>query len=422
MSTEKLNELLNKEWYKFTKNIKNNNHTNYNWLLNEPTPHYFNNYYRLGSYYKNNIHRIIIILSKLLSNPLWKVLIWPHIIKNTLQLIEKDYFKTLNWNNDPELKKTKITFMTKLKKLVKTHPTEIANAPISDFLNIIGYSLTTYFKHIKGHTDIYYDHKKEQNKQCSLLYDQLKTDIAKRKDKLTLLFFLATRANWIDSFENEAETFLKGFPLEINEIMASNDLASFIEPLLGIFHTRSINTILNKGPQNIIYELDNSGEIYFDLLLVEELLQNGHAITLVAKKNPCLNDITLTELKAIMNSELLNWSIPYRNLNVLKLIHNGSSMPGKTISTISEDYQSEYQKADLIILKGQGNFQTMPIGYQKQKRFHPYFYKKPILIMMGIKSKLIHFSLQQIFRKKCPRFQSLFIYFFDPNNPKTYPK
>ncbi len=422
MNQDQLFLLLKKEWNIFSRHVIEQSNRNYNWLFNQPTTYFLPSYFQLGSYYKTNIHYIVISLCKRISKKLWKLFVWPYFIKNAFRLIEKDYFKTLNWNNDLELRNTKVIFFNHLQLLAKKQPTVIADASISDFLNIIGRSLLTYFNYIKGDIDIYRDHKKVQNKQCALLYDQLKPDLFERNDKFILLFFLAARANWIDSFENEAAQFLQGFPTEINEIMASSDLASFVDPLLGIFHTRMIIKFFNTGPKHILYELDNSGEVYFDLLLVEELLKAGHRITLVAKQAPCLNDITLTELQEIMDSPLLAWSIPYRNLNLLDFIHNGSSMPGKSLANVSNNYKQAYEKTDLIILKGQGNFQTMPIGYRNNKKFNPYFYKKPILIMMGVKSNLIHYSLKQIFKENLPRLQSLFIYFFDPTNFNTYPR
>ncbi len=47
----------------------------------------------------------------------------------------------------------------------------------------------------------------------------------------------------------------------------------------------------------ILYLLDNSGEIVFDKLLIEELLRKGKKVKAVVKGSPVLNDVTMDDAR-----------------------------------------------------------------------------------------------------------------------------
>jgi uncharacterized protein with ATP-grasp and redox domains len=419
-------QALKTQWTQFEKERHTpHNNTDLSWYLEstKTTKTYKSAYYTLSEYHEKQYQKYISLICKF-SPSLWKRIVWPRFINRSITLIERDYFQGLSWDNDPVFKQTKECFIQTLKTHALSVSNHISKSSMSEFLSVIGYSIQQYHQLLTQKTDIFIAHKEKHNQLCQTLYEQLRQEIFQRSDAFALLFFLSARSNWIDSFENADISFLKGFPSEVDELMQSTNISSLITPLLGYFNIRSIYRFFNEGPKNILYELDNSGEIYFDFLLIERLLKDGHFITLVAKKGPCLNDITLTELHQIITtSPLLRWMDPYLNLSILRLIHNGSSMPGKTLHNIPNAYRNAYQKSDIVILKGQGNFQTTPIGYRSRGKFCPYHYKKPMIIMMGIKSKLIHYSLKKIFStKKCPRLESIFVYFFNPKEPLTFPR
>jgi hypothetical protein len=45
--------------------------------------------------------------------------------------------------------------------------------------------------------------------------------------------------------------------------------------------------------------------------------------------------------------------------DLVEVIENGSDAPGTILSDCSEDFQRRFEQADLIIAKGQGNFETL---------------------------------------------------------------
>lgn len=92
---------------------------------------------------------------------------------------------------------------------------------------------------------------------------------------------------------------------------------------------------------------DNCGEIVFDKVLSEELTGRGHEVVYAVKSKPMLNDATIEDAKQI-------------NLcSVCRVIENGSSYLGTEIKFCSEEFLTEFKKADIVISKGQANFESL---------------------------------------------------------------
>jgi len=97
--------------------------------------------------------------------------------------------------------------------------------------------------------------------------------------------------------------------------------------------------------QSILYLADNAGEIAFDRLLIEQLLPKP--ITLVVRGAPIINDVTLIDAQTVGLDQMV------------EVIDNGSDAPGTILSDCSPEFCRRFAKADLIIAKGQGNFETL---------------------------------------------------------------
>lgn len=110
---------------------------------------------------------------------------------------------------------------------------------------------------------------------------------------------------------------------------------------------------------------DNSGEAVFDKLLIEELNDYGVDITYATREVPVLNDITLKEAKKIGLSE------------VCKVISSGSKAPGMILKQANDEFINVYQRADIIISKGQGNLEALSDV------------KEPIFFLLKAKCKLV---------------------------------
>jgi hypothetical protein len=97
--------------------------------------------------------------------------------------------------------------------------------------------------------------------------------------------------------------------------------------------------------RSILYLADNAGEIVFDRLLIEQLLPAR--VTLAVRGAPVINDATVADAKGVGLHEIVG------------IIDNGSDAPGTILEDCNEDFIRRFKEADLILAKGQGNFETL---------------------------------------------------------------
>jgi len=100
-----------------------------------------------------------------------------------------------------------------------------------------------------------------------------------------------------------------------------------------------------QAVDNILYLADNAGEIVFDRLLIEAL--PAKKITVAVRGAPVINDATLADAETA--------GIP----QIVRVIANGSDAPGTMVAECSKEFRGLFNRADLIIAKGQGNYETL---------------------------------------------------------------
>ena len=94
---------------------------------------------------------------------------------------------------------------------------------------------------------------------------------------------------------------------------------------------------------------DNAGEIVFDTLLVRQLQARFPTlkITYCVRGGNCLNDATWEDAKMTGMDKLV------------RVIDNGTNISGTELDYIGEELRSALAEADVILAKGQANFETM---------------------------------------------------------------
>jgi uncharacterized protein with ATP-grasp and redox domains len=110
-----------------------------------------------------------------------------------------------------------------------------------------------------------------------------------------------------------------------------------------------------KGGIEILYLLDNAGEIVFDRVLIEELGARGARVTAVVKGTEIINDATLKDAEEA--------GLP----GLCEVIDNGSDAVGTILEAASPAFRRRFSSASLVISKGQGNFETL-LGEKKPGR------------------------------------------------------
>ena len=96
--------------------------------------------------------------------------------------------------------------------------------------------------------------------------------------------------------------------------------------------------------RKILYVLDNCGECVFDRVFMELFKDK---VTVGVRGQNSLNDVTRKELAESGYGP----EIP--------IVDNGSNIPGTMTEFLPDSFKSVMESADLIIAKGQGNFETM---------------------------------------------------------------
>jgi uncharacterized protein with ATP-grasp and redox domains len=100
-----------------------------------------------------------------------------------------------------------------------------------------------------------------------------------------------------------------------------------------------------EDARDILYLADNAGEIAVDRLLVEVL--GPERVTVAVRGGPVLNDATLDDAREVGMHELV------------ELVDNGSDAPGTILADCSTSFQERFARADVVLAKGQGNYETL---------------------------------------------------------------
>jgi uncharacterized protein with ATP-grasp and redox domains len=186
---------------------------------------------------------------------------------------------------------------------------------------------------IAGVDDPYREAKDRWNCMAMELIPMLKTKVKSASDPLLMAARVAIAGNIIDMGINSNL-------MQANVRRAINH--TLIEPFFG--EQDMFRRAVTKA-RSILYLADNAGEIVFDRFLVEQI--SPECVTFVVRGAPVINDATLADARAVGLDK------------IVEVIDNGSDAPGTILNDCHRDFQRRFAEADLIIAKGQGNFETL---------------------------------------------------------------
>ncbi len=199
---------------------------------------------------------------------------------------------------------------------------------------VIGQQIHRLIRELVGSDDPYYRVKKQFNGLALKLYPDLRKQIISSNDPLETAIRLAIAGNIIDFGAKSSLT-----ELEVRNTI-SDSLSDYINPE----QIKDFKNAVTEAKE-ILYLADNAGEIVFDHLLIEQL--PIEKITVVVKGSPVINDATIEDANVIGLGR------------IVEVIDNGSDGPGTIMETCSKNFLDRFEKADLIIAKGQGNYETL---------------------------------------------------------------
>lgn len=119
---------------------------------------------------------------------------------------------------------------------------------------------------------------------------------------------------------------------------------------LGVDQLARAEERLAPGAEVVILA-DNAGEQCFDRLLVEHLLGRGCEVTYVVKSGPAQNDLTLADLKA-----------QDEDYGLGRVMDSGTAQVGLDPAAVPEPLAGRLERADLVIAKGMGHYETLRRG------------------------------------------------------------
>jgi uncharacterized protein with ATP-grasp and redox domains len=202
----------------------------------------------------------------------------------------------------------------------------------------IGRTIHRMIKDITGINDPFKDIKQRDNASLLKMYKDLRNAVYKSSNPIESAAKLAIAGNIIDYGANTG-------PIDIQRI--GKDIH---KNKLTINHLKYLLDDLSTF-NNVLYLVDNAGEIVFDKLFIESIRKFNPGkrlnITVVVRGEPVINDATRGDAYFVGMDGVAN------------IIDNGDDTPGTLLKYCSYEMNEYFQKSDIIISKGQGNYETL---------------------------------------------------------------
>jgi uncharacterized protein with ATP-grasp and redox domains len=208
-------------------------------------------------------------------------------------------------------------------------------------------------KSITGDFDPYKEAKRKQNELALRYESTLDAQIAEMSDPLKAAMMFSAAGNAIDLAPNcPIPDIYKQYVEMVSKGFAWDDYELFLKKL-----ARS---------KSLLYLGDNAGEIVWDKLLIEELLDRfDMEITYAVRGFPILNDVTMGDAHFVGLDK------------VVKVVSNGFDAPGTFLDRCSGEFLKHYETSDLILSKGQGNYESLSEEH------------RPIFFLLNVKCSVI---------------------------------
>lgn len=196
-----------------------------------------------------------------------------------------------------------------------------------------GFSRELYasLREYSGNPDPYREIKKSGNEFVLGLYPEMKKLVQDSENPFETALRLAISGNIIDYAINDQFDLMT----TIGNVLKSD---------FAIDHSEALKLAVQKA-ETVLYLGDNCGEIVFDKLFIETI---AHPNLIYAVRGaPVINDATMEDAEFVGMTK------------VARVISNGFDAPSTLVEHCSEEFLEIYNKADVIISKGQGNLEGL---------------------------------------------------------------
>jgi uncharacterized protein with ATP-grasp and redox domains len=194
----------------------------------------------------------------------------------------------------------------------------------------IGDRVHRIVRQVAGNGDPYREAKAASTRQALALYPRLKALVREADDPLDVAVRLSIAGNIMDAARGQECDLWSTVERVLAQPFAADDGMAFREAL--------------AGAGKVLYLADNAGETVFDRVLIEAL---DAPVVYAVKGGPTLNDATREDALAAGVDR------------VAEIVSTGSDAPGTILDRCSEEFRKLYERAELIIAKGQANYETL---------------------------------------------------------------
>lgn len=195
----------------------------------------------------------------------------------------------------------------------------------------MSYHVLRVVNEIVGCADPFAEGKSRSNTAMLELYPDLKETVESSADRLHTAIKIAAAGNVIDM------GILQHFDVR-------ESIDDILERSFRIDHFDLLRRDLMSA-ERILYIADNAGEIVADMLFLETLGRKD--VFVAVNEKPILNDATMEDVGRVGLDR------------VAAPISNGSEMIGTVLSDCSEEFRNVFDAADVIISKGQANYECL---------------------------------------------------------------
>ena len=184
----------------------------------------------------------------------------------------------------------------------------------------------------------YSDIKQYFNEYVMKKQSRIEAEVAEAEDKLMRALQYSMTGNYIDFGAMESVSEEKFEELLSNAKNISLDESEYLNLKKDL-----------ESAKKLVFLHDNCGEVVFDHVLIKtlkNLYPNLH-ITSMVRGVPVLNDATIDDARQIGLTD------------TVEVVGNGSTIAGTCLEDLSKEALEVVQNTDVIISKGQGNFETL---------------------------------------------------------------
>lgn len=214
----------------------------------------------------------------------------------------------------------------------------VADAKADDSAPVLVSYSAKLMKKYFGVEKVYDEEKKEYNNLMLKYEAEIREKIKAAEDSLKEALKYSRVGNYIDF----------GAMSHVEKNQLDMLLSKVAEDYVDEAEYEALKNDLKKAGK-LVFLTDNCGEIVLDKLFIEEIKEHypNFDVTVVVRGEQVLNDATMEDAAAVGMNQ------------VAKVMGNGTDMAGTPLDYLSEEAKAAIEAADVILAKGQGNFESL---------------------------------------------------------------